>query len=125
MIRSACALNLALVAFSSPYATGSTIWYEIDSEAYQMELVHRRSGFEAVLEVFQHIELTARERLFEAIRKADQEGLAIHGWRARHHTHRAPRMHDGIVGPADLDQCDDLGPGGGVVGLVSHTKEAG
>lgn len=39
MIRSACALTLALVAFSAPRAIGRTIWYEIDSEASQIAFV--------------------------------------------------------------------------------------
>ena len=70
--------------------------------------------------MFQHFQLRALQRVFEAIGEADEKAFSCHRRRARHHAHRAARMHEGIVRAAHFHQRNHLRSGKDVVRLMGH-----
>src|ERR1041385_5584001 len=70
--------------------------------------------------MFQHFNLLASKRGFKTVGKADQELILVSRWRARDDSDCSARMDQGVVGPADLNQRNDLCAGENVVWLMGH-----
>ena len=73
---------------------------------------------EPIFEMFQDVNLIARERGFETVGKANEKVVLIAGGRAGDDADGAARMDKRVVRAANLDERHYLCPGVNVVRLV-------
>ena len=92
----------------------------INDDGFEIKLRRRFAISQAILEMFQDLELGRVERGFETIGEPDQVFFSGHRRRPGYHTHRATRMHERIARSADFHERHDLCPGKNVIRLVRH-----
>lgn len=72
--------------------------------------------------MFQHFKLLAGKGSLKPIWESNEELLPCDCRRARHHSNRTSRMHEGIARATHFDERNDLRAGEDVVGLVRHGR---